>query len=498
MRILIADDEQLVRFSLRNMLEEMGTPARSVLSVCDGQEMVELVRRVKPEVGFVDIRMPRLDGLAAIEAARASSPATRWVILTSHSSFDYARRALQLGVSDYLLKPVSPEELRKVLDKVSTEVRQELARQNDEFRGRVSSLLHGTLSLEAEEVEFVSTARFAGCLIVFDSALPEDRLAERQRAVLSDLRSRIAGAAERTARLALVTLPVGYAALVCAWQPGPEEPMAAEAMHGFLHTAQTVLDGGARPDARVTLIATGTCHSFDELLSRLNRASAAAPLRIPLGIGRRIDLEEAEREQAAGHWADLCAGLTGVALAVRARSRLDFLAGLETAERALEAPSTPAAERERAAVRKFTEAAVGLPPEAEPGSAEWKDRMRAAAEALGPEERAAGELVRQVREFVHGAYMRDIGIGQIAFHLGVTPNYLSSLFHRETGTTFVRFLTGLRMDHARELLAAPGARVQDVARSVGYASVRHFSRLFQRQFGAHPSDVKAEKNARES
>lgn len=124
--------------------------------------------------------------------------------------------------------------------------------------------------------------------------------------------------------------------------------------------------------------------------------------------------------------------------------------------------------------------------------------MRAVAEALHPEERAAGELVSQVQEYVRGAYMRDIGIGQIAFHLGVTPNYLSSLFHRETGTTFVRYLTGLRMDKARELLAVPGALVQDVARAVGYASVRHFSRLFQRHFGGHPSEVRVEKNARES
>jgi two-component system response regulator YesN len=124
--------------------------------------------------------------------------------------------------------------------------------------------------------------------------------------------------------------------------------------------------------------------------------------------------------------------------------------------------------------------------------------MRATGEALRPEEREAGELVSQVREYVRGAYMQDIGIGQIASHLGVTPNYLSSLFHRETRTTFVRYLTGLRMAKARELLAAPGALVQDVARAVGYASVRHFSRLFQRQFGGLPSEVRVEKNAAES
>ncbi len=86
-------------------------------------------------------------------------------------------------------------------------------------------------------------------------------------------------------------------------------------------------------------------------------------------------------------------------------------------------------------------------------------------------------------------YARDIGIGRIAFNLGVTPNYLSTLFHKETGITFVKYLTRLRLEKARDLLAPGRSLVQDVAREVGYASVRHFSRLFQKQFGTYPSEL---------
>jgi two-component system response regulator YesN len=308
----------------------------------------------------------------------------------------------------------------------------------------------------------------------------------------------MSAAVERNTRLALVTLPVGQFAVICAWQPGPEESSAAEAMRSFLRTAQSLLDSGARPDARVTVLASGTCPSFDELLSRLNRANALAALRIPLGIGRQLELEEVEREDATGALRDVSSGLADIALAVRARSRLDFLSRLDSAEGAINALPEAAAERVLGAIGRFVEAAVGLSPCPQPGSPVWKTQMRTIGESLHPEEREAGELVRQVQEYVRGAYMRDIGIGQIAFHLGVTPNYLSSLFHRETGTTFVRYLTGLRMDKALELLAAPGARVQEVARAVGYSSVRHFSRLFQKQFGTHPSEVRVEKNARES
>ena len=489
MRVLIADDERLVRFSLKSMLEEIGVPSRSISIACDGQEMLDIMCRAEPDVAFVDIKMPRLDGLAAIERARTAFPWTRWIILTSHSSFDYARKAIQLGASDYLLKPASPVELRQVIDRISAEIRQDLVRLNDEFRGRIGSLLHGTLSLEGEEVEFVSTARCTGCLLVFDSALPEERLVETQRALFGELRTRMINALERGTRIALVTLPVGQSALVCAWQPGAEEVQAAEAMRGFLRTSQSVLDSAASPGVRVTQIVCGPCGSVEELLHRLSRANSLAALRIPLGIGCQIDLEEAEQENRSGRWAALSAGLAGVALAVRARSRLDFLSHLEIAERALAALSPHDASAVEGSVSRFLAAAVGFPAGPEPGSPAWREGMRERAETLRPEGRAAGELVLQVVEFVRSNYMRDIGIGQIAFHLGVTPNYLSSLFHREKGITFVRYLTSLRMEKARELLGAPGAHVQDAARAVGYASVRHFSRLFQRQFGEYPSEV---------
>nr|WP_275983826.1 helix-turn-helix transcriptional regulator [Paenibacillus hamazuiensis] len=86
--------------------------------------------------------------------------------------------------------------------------------------------------------------------------------------------------------------------------------------------------------------------------------------------------------------------------------------------------------------------------------------------------------------------MEDIGIGQIAGELNVTPNYLSSLFHKKTGCTFVKYLTRLRMYKAKELLAETGLQVQQVAEKVGYYSSRHFTKLFKDTNGVYPSDFK--------
>lgn len=119
MRLLVVDDERPARFVMRSLLEELGFPPDAIEELPGGRELVEALSERKADCAFVDVRMPGIDGLAAIEAAAPSSPATRWVITSSYAEFDYARQAIRLGVTEYLLKPVKPEELAACLDRLS-------------------------------------------------------------------------------------------------------------------------------------------------------------------------------------------------------------------------------------------------------------------------------------------------------------------------------------------------------------------------------------------
>jgi YesN/AraC family two-component response regulator len=116
MRFLIADDERPARYVLRSSLEEFGFDPASIREAADGLQLVAAAREAPPDCAFVDVRMPGMDGLAAIEAA--SSPGTRWVIVTSHAEFEYARGALRLGVTEYLLKPVGSDDLAACLERM--------------------------------------------------------------------------------------------------------------------------------------------------------------------------------------------------------------------------------------------------------------------------------------------------------------------------------------------------------------------------------------------
>ena len=100
------------------------------------------------------------------------------------------------------------------------------------------------------------------------------------------------------------------------------------------------------------------------------------------------------------------------------------------------------------------------------------------------------DIVSQVISFVDQNYIFDIGIGQIARQLHITPNYLSTLFHKRTGTTFMRYLTQTRMLKAKELLTDPNVKIQQVAEQVGYSSARYFSKLFTKYVGCYPSEYR--------
>src|SRR6266508_2792323 len=109
-RLLIVDDEALVRTGLRMILES-DDDLEVVGEAEDGADAVEAVRRDRPDVVLMDIRMPRLDGLAATRALQSLPEAPQVVVLTTFDLDDYVFRALQAGASGFLLKDTPPREL---------------------------------------------------------------------------------------------------------------------------------------------------------------------------------------------------------------------------------------------------------------------------------------------------------------------------------------------------------------------------------------------------
>lgn len=116
MKILLADDEPIVRRGLKQMINNFNFPFKAILEAGSGQEAVVLAERYQPEIILMDIKMPGQGGIAAAQTIKQVNPQTRIIFLTAYAHFNYAQEAVRCGAKDYLVKPVHPEDLRQVIN----------------------------------------------------------------------------------------------------------------------------------------------------------------------------------------------------------------------------------------------------------------------------------------------------------------------------------------------------------------------------------------------
>lgn len=120
-RLVVIDDEYIVVEAIKAMITRLSLNYEVAGYACDGIHGLEVVRQKKPDMVLTDIRMPGLDGLSLIEEAREFCPDTVFVVISGYTEFEYARRALSMGVKDYIDKPISMDKLQGVLKRIEKE-----------------------------------------------------------------------------------------------------------------------------------------------------------------------------------------------------------------------------------------------------------------------------------------------------------------------------------------------------------------------------------------
>ena len=115
-KVVVVEDESMVRKGIILTIDWSALDCVVVGDAANGEEGVELVDRLKPDIVVSDVKMPRMDGVEMIEQLRKQGCKAKFIILTAYSDFKYAQSALRLGVSDYLLKPFGDGELEQAMN----------------------------------------------------------------------------------------------------------------------------------------------------------------------------------------------------------------------------------------------------------------------------------------------------------------------------------------------------------------------------------------------
>ena len=117
-KVIVADDEKLIANNIARRIGESSEAFRVIARAGSGTEALEQARELLPDVVFSDIKMPEMDGIELIAKLRKEHPEILCVIISGYSDFEYMKAAIQNSAVDYLLKPVNPDELHRLLQKL--------------------------------------------------------------------------------------------------------------------------------------------------------------------------------------------------------------------------------------------------------------------------------------------------------------------------------------------------------------------------------------------
>ena len=131
LKVVIIDDEYLIRQRIKKCIEWEKVGLVISGEAANGEDAIALVDRIRPHIALVDINMPYMNGLECIKAIKKKNPDIKIIILSGYNRFDYAKEAIQLGVVDYLLKPINKDELIKVINKLKEQLQRKTELENN-------------------------------------------------------------------------------------------------------------------------------------------------------------------------------------------------------------------------------------------------------------------------------------------------------------------------------------------------------------------------------
>lgn len=482
-KAVLCDDEFIVLEALSAMVDWEGLGIELAGTAGDGLSALELVRRVRPDIVLTDIRMPGLDGLQLIEMVLAEAPETHCIVFSGFNEFEYVKRAIRLGVADYLEKPITETAIERALAKVLGQIEREtairfMAQRLQDTGGALLEKAVWELMLFGKEAnpawrEYFGPERdHVNGITVFAAAEPfslPDHPAYRT-VYLRDEKHYFA------VMFHLVELPPAYWDSLVDELDGNDKAMGISRTYPLPEQAQSGFQEARRALKAALLLNIKGTVKFSELCSR------------PDHPGIWSSHEEA------------------IMLALRAGSRTMVTAEVERFLREIQElkPDPDVVESEMLKLIYAAKETVGedrhltakphieiTEASAEGRLPEWfRERMdRLAERAAARRDRDKHAAIEKAKQYVAQNAFRDVSLQETAAYVGLHPAYLSVLFKETAGESFIRYLTRNRVELAKSLLRK-GMKVWEVSDRVGYMNPRHFSEVFKRHTGMSPGQYR--------
>ncbi|MDT8299235.1 MAG: AraC family transcriptional regulator, partial [Spirochaetaceae bacterium] len=473
---------------LISILIEILPDPPTIIEAETGLELIQKTRISRPHIGFVDIRMPNTDGLEAIARAAEFAPNTLWVVLSGHADFSYAQQALKLGVEDFLLKPPDPGELSALVNRLMQKARTRQRQGNHELEAKVSGILGETTSVRFDSY-FAKPRFWQASLVYWDSMLGAEQISPRRRGFAERLTALLDEQSDYSG--CVVSMKDGALLIVFSTPAGgPPMDRVIDLWNRRFHTLRNSTLELTGEEIGETWLLTQVTNDAQELFEQIERLSTEASLRYVHRPHSIMKYSEFLKGGVPAQFMKTAAILEDLRQTWEIGREDDFHGLIHVLQKTVESMS-----HDLPAQTKMSWYARYIMPL---GRSDYEtiidlanhlhDQGHLLFAQADSTQKSISSLVDQALIVMNRRYRETIGVAQVADELGVTSNYLSTVFKKETGMSFTRRLTELRLEKGAEILNRPGANIGETARSLGYQSSRHFTRLFKDRFGVTPSD----------
>ncbi len=530
-KIVIADDEPLVTVGLQSMVDWESLDLSIAGVARNGDQLMKLIEETSPDIVITDIRMPLRSGLDVMEeCAKRFGRRPLFIVLTSHEEYSYAKRAIECQAVSYLVKlELSTESLLEALRRsvsILEESRASAGPEGEDMRPFVDKflvrLLNGlfesreafTGQMEALGVSLEGKLFYVAYAGMEDVERTRGSL-DRQMALYSSSLGIVRDTVARFLECRIVSLDLTHFAILFV---GREE--SRDRAESLAREALTHAMGLVRNYFAVTLTVAVGRPVFDPW--NLHESFSSARRLYALGIraenGPAFDAETENGDEGGGF--DVARYRDDLSRAFRELD-LDALAATlgREAERLGESGADHAHAMDAASGILFM--AVSLLPEGEDILSEifsserlgyrvlyeyktaaecvdWIARLRdgIVASLRGRKRDYRGLTVAKVQRYIDGNVDRKLTLGEVASIHGLSQNYLSTLFSRYAGCSFVEYVTKAKITAAKRMLLAGNDRVQDVSEKLGFESAFYFSKVFKKTVGVSPREYAQRSNDR--
>ena len=527
-RIILVDDEEEVRKGIIRKIDWETLGFQVVGDAENGQDALEKIEQLEPNVVMTDIRMPYMDGLTLTSWIRQKYPSVKVLIFSGFDDFEYAQQAIKLNVTEYILKPVNVEELTQILNRVRENLDQEIEQRRDVDRFRESYLnslpilrelflndmVRGNMpaedirqKLEEYKIDILGAEKWLTAVINVENETAEETgltLHQEKELIPISVKSLLEDNLKDYCRFTAFNSAVGIT-LIAAVDGEKKQTSLIDLLGDICKEIKRILQ------VTVTIGIGYFCMDLEQLPAAYQSAVDALGYQEIVGTGNIIyinDMEPVSRgklQLETRDEADLIAAVKfGTREKIEAAAR-SFASRMESARVHMRQQQVYQMSIINCLIRLMQQQDLDLgamfgtdemygkviygnmkPEEFASVITEVGCRMN---EAMNRErDKTAKKVILEAKQYILDHYQDpELSVDVMCRQLHMSPAYFSTVFKRETGQTYIAYLTEVRLDKAVELLNTTDDKTYVIAQKVEYQEQNYFSYVFKKRFGISPT-----------